>query len=76
MRTYPDVIWQANDAKAEADKANANIQAYSADAKKKFEELRQETGREVNAAANKFDKEVSEGINKSKGWFGGWFGGK
>ncbi|KAL1600614.1 hypothetical protein SLS60_007000 [Paraconiothyrium brasiliense] len=66
----------ANDAKAEAAKAEAELQKYSAEAKKKFEDLRQETGREVNAAANKFDKEVAEGINKSKGWFGGLFGGK
>ena len=46
------------------------------DAQKKLQELKQETGREVNAAANKFDKEVTDGINKSKGWFGGFFGGK
>lgn len=70
------MIWQANDAKAKADKADAELAKYSADAKKKFEELKTETGREVNAAANKFDKEVTEGINKSKGWFGGIFGGK
>ncbi|KAF2449932.1 hypothetical protein P171DRAFT_428052 [Karstenula rhodostoma CBS 690.94] len=66
----------ANDAKAKADKADAELAKYSADAKKKFEELKTETGREVNAAANKFDKEVTDGINKSKGWFGGIFGGK
>ena len=45
-------------------------------AKKKFEELRQETGREVNAAANKFDKAVIDETKKAKGWFGGWFGSK
>lgn len=52
------------------------MQAYSADAKKKLEELKHDASREVNATANKFDKEVTEGINKSKGWFGGLFGGK
>ena len=67
---------QANDARAEADKADAKAQQYSVEAKKKFEELRQETGREVNAAANKFDKAVIDETKKAKGWFGGWFGSK
>lgn len=52
------------------------MQQYSADARKKFEELRQETGREVNAAANKFDKAVIDETQKAKGWFSGWFGSK
>ena len=65
-----------NDARAEADKADAKFQQYSVEAKKKFEELRQETGREVNAAANKFDKTVINETEKAKGWFSGWFGGK
>jgi len=38
--------------------------------------MKQQTSKEINAAANKFDKEVSDKINQSKGWFGGWFGGK
>ncbi|KAF1971264.1 hypothetical protein BU23DRAFT_510306, partial [Bimuria novae-zelandiae CBS 107.79] len=63
----------ANDARAEADKADAKINELSADARKKFEQLREEGARDVNAAANKFDKAVIEETKKAKGWFGGFF---
>ncbi|KAH7382361.1 hypothetical protein BKA66DRAFT_118655 [Pyrenochaeta sp. MPI-SDFR-AT-0127] len=73
----------ADQAKAEAKKAEQKFDAYSADAKKKFEEAKLQAereyhaaGKEVNAAANKFDKVVTEKAAESKSWFGSWFGGK
>ncbi|KAF2738677.1 hypothetical protein EJ04DRAFT_573536 [Polyplosphaeria fusca] len=63
-------------AKAEANKADAKFDQYRADAAKKFEESRQETGNKLNSAVDTFDKNVAEGANKSKSWIGSWFGGK
>ncbi|KAF2798763.1 hypothetical protein K505DRAFT_321657 [Melanomma pulvis-pyrius CBS 109.77] len=60
----------SNDAKAEADKAAAKFESYRQDAAKKLDETRRETGKELNSAVDKFDKSVTEGARKSKGWFG------
>lgn len=74
---------QADQARAEAKKAEQKFDAYSADAKRKFEEAKREAereyhsaGKEVNAAANKFDKVVEEKAAKTQSWLGSWFGGK
>jgi hypothetical protein len=39
---------------------------------KKFEE----TGKEFNAAVDKFDRDVTRKASETKGWFSGLFGGK
>lgn len=71
---YANVWCKADDAKAEAQKAGQQLDTYSQDAKKKFEEARQATGKELNQAVDKFDKSVTEGADKSKSWIGSWFG--
>jgi septin family protein len=70
----------ADQARAEAKKAEQKLDAYSQDAQKKLEEgkakfdqSRAEAGKEVNAAANKFDKKVLEASAETKGWFSSWF---
>ena len=74
---------QADQVKNQAGKVEQQFDAYSADAKKKMEEMKLQAerelraaGKEVNAAANKFDKTVIDKANESKGWVGGLFGGK
>ncbi len=46
------------------------------DVKQQAEREYRAAGKEVNAAANKFDKVVIEKAAESKGWLGGLFGGK
>ena len=55
----------------------------SADAKKQYEEAKARAerelhaaGKQVNAAANKFDAVVEDKAAKTSSWFGGLFGGK
>ncbi|KAF1958137.1 hypothetical protein CC80DRAFT_441941, partial [Byssothecium circinans] len=52
------------------------LDQYRQDASKKFEDVRQTTSKDLNAAVDKFDQKVTEGAGKSKSWFGSWFGGK
>ncbi|CBY00659.1 hypothetical protein IAQ61_011572 [Plenodomus lingam] len=73
----------ASKANAEAEKAAQKFDAYSAEAKRKFEEAKaqaekeyHETGKQVNAAANKFDAVVEDKAAKTQSWLGGLFGGK
>ncbi|CAN9219564.1 unnamed protein product [Alternaria alternata] len=73
----------ADQAKAEAKKAEQKFDAYSADAKKQYEEAKARAerelhaaGKQVNAAANKFDAVVEDKAAKTSSWFGGLFGGK
>ncbi|KAF2114358.1 hypothetical protein BDV96DRAFT_647066 [Lophiotrema nucula] len=63
-------------AKTEAQRAEAKLEQARLDASKKFEETRQETGKQLQGAVDKFDKKVTEGASKSQSWIGGWFGGK
>ncbi|KAF2713019.1 hypothetical protein K504DRAFT_530089 [Pleomassaria siparia CBS 279.74] len=64
----------SKDAKAEADKAAAKFDSYRADAARKLDDTRRETGKELNSAVDTFDKKVTEGASKSKSWLGSWFG--
>ncbi|KAJ4362009.1 hypothetical protein N0V83_010950 [Neocucurbitaria cava] len=71
----------ADQAKAEAKKAEQKFDAYSADAKRKFEEAKREAereyqnaGKQINTAANKFDKTVEEKASETKGWFSSLWG--
>lgn len=73
---------QADQAKAEANRLEKRLDAYSADAKKQYENAKalaeqelHQAGKQVNAAANKFDAVVEDKAAKASGWFGGWFGG-
>jgi len=66
-------VQQAKEATAKAD---ANVQAYAADASKKLSDLKAETGTKLNAGIDKFDKSVQKGASESKSWIGSWFGGK
>lgn len=59
------------------------MDAYSADARRKFEEAKNEASKdfqqgkqEFNAAVDKFDQKVLADAAKTKSWFGSWFGGK
>ncbi|EOA90227.1 uncharacterized protein SETTUDRAFT_167153 [Exserohilum turcica Et28A] len=72
----------AEQAKAEAGKLEEKLDAYGADAKKQYEQAKaraeqelHQAGKQVNAAANKFDAAVEDKAAKASGWFGGWFGG-
>jgi hypothetical protein len=65
---------QSNEAKAEADKLDAKLYAYRQDAAAKLETTKREAGKEINSAADAFDKKVLEGTQKSKSWLGSWFG--
>lgn len=64
---------QAKDATARADDS---IQSYAASAEKKLGEIKEETGKNLTAGIDKFDKNVSKGAAESKSWIGSWFGGK
>jgi antirestriction protein ArdC len=66
-------VQHAKDATARADK---NIQSSAGSAEKKFDEIRAETGKSINAGIDKFDKNVEKGAAQSKSWIGSWFGGK
>lgn len=73
-------IEQANQAKAEAQKAEAKFDQYSVEARKKYEEAKAQaekelagTRKELNSAVDKFDKKVIEGTQETKSWFGSWF---
>jgi len=70
---FDSAVQQAKDATTRVDK---NIQAYASDAGKKFEEIKAETGKNLNAGIDKFDKNVEKGAAQSKSWIGSWFGGK
>lgn len=78
-------IDQVRDAKAKAAEMDKSVQQYTAEAQKRFEEAKRETGQQVNQAINKFDttverkaaevqERVSEGAEKAKGGIGSWFG--
>lgn len=67
---------QARDARAQADKADAKFGEYTAEARKKLDGARKETGDALTGAVDKFDKNVSEGAAKTKSTLGSWFGGK
>lgn len=73
------------DAKSKANEMDKTVNAYTADAQKRLEQAKRETGAQVNQAIDRFDNSVEKGAsqvqekvaevsNKSKGWFG--FGGK
>ncbi|KAF2634713.1 hypothetical protein P280DRAFT_554354 [Massarina eburnea CBS 473.64] len=68
----------ANDAKAKANQTGRQVDRkldqYRNDASQKLEDVRQTTGKDLNAAVDKFDKSVTEGASKSKSWIGSWFG--
>jgi hypothetical protein len=66
-------VQQAKDATNRADKS---IQSYAASAEKKFDEIKTDTGKNLSAGIDKFDKNVSKGAAESKSWIGSWFGGK
>ncbi|CAE7014414.1 hypothetical protein P3342_003936 [Pyrenophora teres f. teres] len=73
----------ADQARAEAKKAEQKFDAYSRDAKKQYEDAKliaekelHAAGKQVNAVANKFDAVVEDKAAKTSSWFGGWFGGK
>ncbi|RMZ69921.1 hypothetical protein GMOD_00008861 [Pyrenophora seminiperda CCB06] len=72
----------ADQAKAEAKKAEQKLDAYSQNARKQYEDAKliaekefHAAGKQVNAAANKFDAVVEDKAAKTSSWFGGWFGG-
>jgi len=74
---------QADQARAEAKKAEQKLDAYSHNAKTQYEDAKliaekefHAAGKQVNAAANKFDAVVEDKAAKTSSWFGGWFGGK
>lgn len=74
---------QADQAKTEAKKAEQKLDAYSHNARKQYEDAKliaekefQAAGKQVNAAANKFDAVVEDKAAKTSSWFGGLFGGK
>ena len=73
MLTVTHQVQQAKDATARADK---NIQSYAASAEKKFDEVKADTGKKLNAGIDKFDQSVENGAAQSKSWIGSWFGGK
>ncbi|KAF2125932.1 hypothetical protein P153DRAFT_425690 [Dothidotthia symphoricarpi CBS 119687] len=73
----------AEKAKSQAKDAEVKLDAYSADARKKYEDAKVEAARdfqqgkhEFNAAVDKFDQKVLQDAAKTKSWFGSWFGGK
>ncbi|TID16607.1 hypothetical protein E2P81_ATG12024 [Venturia nashicola] len=72
-KSIDSAFQQAKDATTRADKS---IQSYAASAEKKLEEIKEETGKNLTAGIDKFDKNVSKGAAESKSWLGSWFGGK
>lgn len=79
----PSDMLQADQARAEAKKAEQKLDAYSHNAKRQYEDAKlmaekelHAAGKQVNAAANKFDAVVEDKAAKTSSWFGGWFGGK
>ncbi|KAE9980353.1 hypothetical protein BLS_008813 [Venturia inaequalis] len=72
-KTIDSAFQQAKDATTRADKS---LQSYAASAEKKLGEIKEETGKNLTAGIDKFDKNVSKGAAESKSWLGSWFGGK
>jgi hypothetical protein len=73
-------LWQTNQAKAEAQKAEQKLDSMSVEARKKYEEAKREAEREFNAGrqtvnqkVNEFDKKTLEATRETKSWFGSWF---
>jgi len=65
-----------DDAKATTHKVDAKLESYRANAEKKFEDTRKETGKTLSNAVDTFDKTVEKKAGETKGWFGGLWGGK
>ena len=70
----------ANQAKAEAHKAEQKLDQYSVEARKKYEEAKAQaekefasTRKELNSAVDTFDKKTIEATKETKSWFGSWF---
>ncbi|QDS73047.1 hypothetical protein FKW77_009538 [Venturia effusa] len=72
-KSIDSAFQQAKDATTRADQS---IQSYAASAEKKLGEIKVDTGKNLSASIDKFDKEVSKGAAESKSWLGSWFGGK
>ena len=74
---------QYETARAKAAEAEARVSGYANDASKRLEHARQETGKGLNNAIDKFDRSVEDGAakiqqeaSKAKGGISSWFGGK
>jgi len=63
-----------DDAKAATNKVDAKLESYRANAEKKFDETRKETGKGLSNAVGTFDKTVEKKAAETKGWLSGWFG--
>lgn len=59
------------DAKQGLSNADGKLEAYRKDAEKGIERNLAEARQGATQAVDKFDKSVSEGAEKAKGWFGG-----
>jgi len=72
-KAYDDAVSSAKD---KTHKVDAKLESYRADAGKKLQEVRSETGTQLSKAVDNFDKSVEKGAAQSKSWISGWFGGK
>ncbi|KAF2154986.1 hypothetical protein K461DRAFT_291885 [Myriangium duriaei CBS 260.36] len=70
-------------ARSRAAEAESRVSGYASDASKRLEHARQETGKTLNNAVDKFDRSVEQGAakiqeeaTKAKGGISSWFGGK
>jgi hypothetical protein len=69
-------ISQATSAKDTTNKVDSKLETYRANADKKLDDLRKDTGQKLTSAVDKFDHSVEKGAAQSKSWLGSWFGGK
>ncbi|ORY10812.1 hypothetical protein BCR34DRAFT_485075 [Clohesyomyces aquaticus] len=66
----------AASAKDTTNKIDAKLDGYRRDAEKKIDQTRQETGKNLSNAVDKFDATVTDKAAKTQSWLGSWFGGK
>ncbi|KAF1354751.1 hypothetical protein BDV97DRAFT_365988 [Delphinella strobiligena] len=60
-------------AKAKSKEYETQLQAKTAEAEKALEKYRKDAGKELNAAVDKFDKTVEDGVSKTKSGISSWF---
>lgn len=65
---------QIEQAKAQAQDLTKNFTSYEADAERKLEQARKETGSKLTKAVDDFDRTVEATASKAKSSMFGWFG--
>lgn len=66
---------QVDTARSKLSGADAKADQYRQDGTNKLEQVRKDTGKELNSAIDKFDKTVEKKTSEAKSGISSWFGG-